>query len=47
VSWLTYATHALLTLLGPEERSQAEKLLAYPADSVGRFMTPDYVAIRG
>jgi magnesium transporter len=42
----TYATHELLTLLGPEERSQAEKLLAYPADSVGRLMTPDYVAIR-
>ncbi|MGE0702498.1 MAG: magnesium transporter [Vicinamibacterales bacterium] len=42
----TYATHELLTLLGPEERSQAERLLAYPADSVGRLMTPDYVAIR-
>jgi magnesium transporter len=42
----TYATHELLTLLGPEERSRAETLLAYPADSVGRFMTPDYLAIR-
>ena len=28
------------------ERAQAEKLLAYPADSVGRLMTPKYVAIR-
>lgn len=42
----TYATHELLTLLGPEERAQTEKLLAYPPDSVGRLMTPEYVAIR-
>jgi magnesium transporter len=40
------ATHELLTLLSDEERARAEKLLAYPAESVGRLMTPDYVAIR-
>ena len=42
----THATHELLTLLSVEERTKAEKLLAYPPDSVGRLMTPDYVAIR-
>jgi magnesium transporter len=42
----TFAPHKLLTLLSAEERAQAEKLLAYPVDSVGRLMTPDYVAIR-
>jgi magnesium transporter len=30
----TYATHELLTLLGPEERSQAEKLLAMEVASL-------------
>jgi magnesium transporter len=42
----SHATHDLLTLLRPEERAEAERLLAYPADSVGRLMTPDYVAVR-
>jgi magnesium transporter len=42
----THATHELLTLLGPEERARAEALLAHPPDSVGRLMTPEYVAIR-
>ncbi len=42
----TYATHELLTLLDPQARAEAERLLAYPADSVGRLMTPDYVSIR-
>jgi magnesium transporter len=42
----TYATHDLLSLLSPEERASAETLLAYPVDSVGRLMTPEYVAIR-
>jgi magnesium transporter len=42
----TRAQDQLLTLLGPEERAKAEALLAYPPDSVGRLMTPDYVAIR-
>jgi magnesium transporter len=42
----THATHELLTLLSEEERAKTEKLLAYPAQSVGRLMTPDYMAIR-
>ena len=42
----SYATRELLTLLSDDERAEAEKLLAYPADSVGRLMTPEYVAIR-
>jgi magnesium transporter len=42
----SHASAELLTLLTPAERAQAERLLAYPAGSVGRLMTPDYVAIR-
>lgn len=38
--------HRLLTLLAPEERKIAETLLAYPEDSVGRLMTPDYIAVK-
>ncbi len=38
--------HRLLSLLNPEERKIAESLLAYPEDSVGRLMTPDYIAVR-
>jgi magnesium transporter len=41
-----HATHELLTLLSNEERARAEKLLSYPPESVGRLMTPDYIAIR-
>jgi magnesium transporter len=41
-----YATRELLTLLSEEERAEAERLLAYPPDSVGRLMTTQYVAIR-
>lgn len=36
----------LLAVLTPEERRIASKLLGYPEDSVGRLMTPDYVAVR-
>jgi len=39
-------TRHLLALLTPEERSVALTLLGYPEDSVGRLMTPHYVAIR-
>ncbi|MCM8762147.1 MAG: magnesium transporter [Candidatus Omnitrophica bacterium] len=39
-------TKRLLNLLPPEERKEAMQLLGYPEDSVGRLMTPDYVAIR-
>jgi magnesium transporter len=41
-----HAADRLLTLLDPDERAQTEQLLSYPPDSVGRLMTPDYVAIR-
>jgi magnesium transporter len=39
-------TRQLLTLLTPAERSVAVTLLGYPENSVGRLMTPDYVAVR-
>ncbi|MDD3726515.1 MAG: magnesium transporter, partial [Candidatus Ratteibacteria bacterium] len=40
------ATQRLLNLLPPEERKEAMQLLGYPEDSVGRLMTPDFIAIR-
>jgi magnesium transporter len=39
-------TRELLALLTPKERAIAVTLLGYPEHSVGRLMTPDYVAIR-
>lgn len=39
-------TQRLLAMLSPEERRTATELLGYPDESVGRRMTPDYVAIR-
>jgi len=39
-------TKRLLNLLSPDERSVATRLLGYPEDSVGRLMTPDYVALK-
>ena len=39
------ATRRLLELLSPDERRIATELLGYPEKSVGRFMTPDYVAV--
>ena len=38
-------TRRLLTLLSPAERAVAQKLLGYPEGSIGRRMTPDYLAI--
>ena len=38
-------TRQLLTLLTPEERAVAVKLLGYPEGSIGRLMTPHYVAV--
>lgn len=35
----------LLTLLTPKERVVALSLLGYPENSIGRLMTPDYIAI--
>lgn len=40
------ATKRLLELLTPQERVIAQRLLGYPEDSIGRLMTPDYVAVR-
>ncbi|TDI50807.1 MAG: magnesium transporter [Acidobacteria bacterium] len=39
-------TKQVLAMLSPEERRVANQLLGYPEDSVGRMMTPDYIAIR-
>ncbi|MEX2571253.1 MAG: magnesium transporter [Gemmatimonadota bacterium] len=39
------ATQRLLNLLSPEDLEEARWLLGYPEESVGRLMTPDYVAI--
>lgn len=40
------AIQKVLNLLTPEDRQEALQLLGYPAESVGRLMTPDYVAVR-
>jgi len=40
------ATRQLLALLTPEERAVAITLLGYPEKSIGRLMTPNYIAIR-
>jgi len=40
------ATRQLLSLLTPAERAVASTLLGYPERSVGRLMTPHYVAVR-
>ena len=39
-------TRQLLSLLTPEERAVAGTLLGYPERSIGRLMTPSYVAVR-
>ncbi len=36
----------LLNLLSPQDLKEVRQLLGYPEDSVGRLMTPDYVAVR-
>jgi len=36
----------VMRLLTPEEHALARALLAYPEDSVGRLMTPDYVKVK-
>jgi magnesium transporter len=40
------AAQKLLNLLSPEDLKEARELLGYPEGSVGRLMTPDYVAVR-
>ncbi len=39
------AARQLIQLLTPEERRVAQALLGYPEDSVGRLMTPDFIAV--
>ena len=39
-------TQRLMQLLSPENRETAKKLLGYPEDSIGRLMTPEYVAVK-
>jgi magnesium transporter len=41
------AARQLIQLLTPEERRVATALLGYPEDSVGRLMTPDFIAVKG
>jgi magnesium transporter len=41
------AVAQLLTLLSPGERAVAQQLLNYPEGSVGRRMTPEFIAVRG
>ena len=36
----------IIQSLSPEERKVARELLAYPEDSVGRLMTPEFVSLR-
>ncbi len=40
------AAKQLLQLLSPDERKIAVQLLGYPENSVGRLMTPDYIAVK-
>lgn len=37
--------HRLISLLTPEDRKEVFTLLSYPEDSIGRLMTPDFLAI--
>ena len=39
------AARQLIRLLTPEERQIAQALLGYPEGSVGRLMTPDFIAV--
>ena len=39
-------TQRLLKTLNPEELRIARTLLGYPEDSIGRLMTPEYIAVR-
>lgn len=39
-------TQRLIAMLSPEERRIATSLLGYPPQSVGRRMTPDYIAVQ-
>jgi len=40
------ATQRLMQLLSVKEREIATRLLGYPKDTIGRLMTPEYVAVK-
>ncbi|GIV45471.1 MAG: hypothetical protein KatS3mg036_0289 [Ignavibacterium sp.] len=40
------ALHQLISLLSTDERKIATTLLGYPENSIGRLMTPDYLAVK-
>ena len=39
-------TRKILQLLPPEDRRETLKILAYPEESVGRLITPEYIAVK-
>lgn len=39
-------TQRLIQVLNPDEQEISRKLLGYPEDSIGRLMTPEYVAVK-
>ncbi len=39
-------TQRMMKLLNPEDLNEVRQLLGYPEESIGRLMTPDYLAIR-
>jgi magnesium transporter len=39
-------TSKFLSVMKPEERRRTQIILGYPAESVGRIMTPDYLTLR-
>jgi len=39
-------TQAMFRLLSPEDLREARRLLGYPEESIGRLMTPDYLAVQ-
>ncbi len=41
-----HVTQRLLNLLSADDLEEARHLLGYPEESVGRLMTPDYLAVR-
>src|SRR5690554_1168106 len=43
---LGQVTQQLLVLLSPKERGMTDQLLGYPKESIGRLMTPEFVAVK-
>jgi magnesium transporter len=42
----TPTANQILSMLSPEQRTLARRLLEYPPDSIGRLMTPHFVAVK-